>query len=113
MNTDKPKNHFKRWAESDDAKLRLMQKHGMSTEKIAGILHRTPATIHWRLWKLKFDDVHDEMAESLAAETSVLIPIDTPDEHEKLNNKKSPIEMIERRFLFGLITIVRFKYADD
>jgi len=112
---NKPKKHFDRWNPSDDAKLRMMLAHGVDVDEIANHLQRTPATIRWRWWKLRMDDATDCVHDSLANETSVILPLgdDNTAECPLPDQKKSPIEMIERRWLWGLITTTRFKYADD
>lgn len=109
----KPAKHFERWTHADDEKLRMMWTHGVDAETIAEHLERTVATIKWRWWHLRLLDARDEMHETLAHETQIVLPLD--ENHEPPNDfqiRKSPIEMIERRWLWGLITIVRFKYAE-
>lgn len=110
---NKPENHRHRWSKSDDAKLRMMLNHGVDVNDIAETLQRTPATIRWRWWHLRLVDAADDLHNELANETSVVLPTGEMGEMGPLSQKKTPIEMIERRWLFGLITTVRFKYNDD
>jgi len=132
MNT-KPANHNKRWNESDDAKLNMMFEHGVSINDIAAFLGRTPGTINWRIYHLGLRPTADTINDELARETGPVLPgengemvavgtkDDLPprDESTAKSNitgnpilpKRIPIEMIEKRWLWGLIVIVRWKYA--
>jgi transposase-like protein len=113
---NKPENHFQRWSPGDDARLRMMLQSKTSIKEIARQLKRTPGTIGWRRWHLQMSEANNELNAALAAETRVLLPSpNTPDEMDlpPLDSRQTPIEMIERRLFWGLITITRFKYADD
>jgi len=128
-----PANHNKRWTASDDAKLTMMWAHGVSYNDIAEFLQRTPGTIQWRVAQLalrsKYPDANDDLALEtgpvLPGENGEMIAVGTKDDlpprkdSDNVNGqtgkpalpKRVPIEMVERRFLWGLIEVVRWKYA--
>jgi hypothetical protein len=125
-----PPNHNKRWTASDDAKLTMMWAHGVSYNDIAEFLGRTSEAVQWRVKSLNLRDMSND---ELARETGPVLPgengefvavgtkADLPPRKDSDNvNRKTgkpalpkriPIEMVERRFLWGLIEVVRWKYA--